>query len=184
MILFYSHKEKTYKTDQFRAYFSQFYQEEFVGKTKGIPYELPIDAKYIDNVVFMCRESYMHACKALIFGDLATYDKIIKEINPNSVKSLGRKVKGFKENTWKDWAYKIVVNGNYLQFSQNDKMKKALIDTKDSIIAEASSDDNIWGIGKREINIKNVDELKKLITKDNNLLGKALMEVRDILNNN
>ena len=44
----------------------------------------------------------------------------MKSNKPNVIKSLGRKVVGFDYKLWNLWKYKIVVNGNYLQFTQNE----------------------------------------------------------------
>jgi ribA/ribD-fused uncharacterized protein len=54
-------------------------------------------------------------------------------------------------------------------------LKHQLIDTKDSILVEASPYDKIWGIGLDE------KDAKIKIWKGENLLGNALMDIRDIL---
>ena len=73
------------------------------------------------------------------------------------------------------------VNGNYLQFSQDTEMKAILLNTKDREIVEAAWYDKIWGIGYNEANARKVG---KKVWEENglNLLGKALMEVRNKLN--
>ena len=65
-----------------------------------------------------------------------------------------------------------------LKFSQNQELKTLLLSTDDSILVEASSYDNIWGIGLNESDAKNT---KMEDWPGQNLLGKALMEVRDFL---
>ena len=67
------------------------------------------------------------------------------------------------------------------KFSQNPKLLKLLLDTNDSILVEASPKDKIWGIG---IGVDHVDFLNSDKWPGENLLGKALMEVRDKLKNN
>ena len=88
------------------------------------------------------------------------------------------RVKGFNDETWKKWRYQIVVNGNYLQFSQNKRLKKILLNTGDDELVEASPFDRIWGVG---YNMKTAPKISKARW-GLNLLGKALVEVRDKLN--
>jgi ribA/ribD-fused uncharacterized protein len=62
------------------------------------------------------------------------------------------------------------------KFSQNPKYLEKLLDTKDSILVEASPFDDIWGIGMNEKNFLELSsESKEKILNDRNLLGKALM---------
>ena len=62
----------------------------------------------------------------------------------------------------------------YYKFSQNDDILQKLLSTGNSTLAEASPRDRIWGIG---LNITDAYSGKKW--KGQNLLGKALMNVRD-----
>ncbi|CAH6421545.1 Domain of unknown function (DUF1768)-containing protein [uncultured virus] len=99
--------------------------------------------------------------KALMFAknqfeleNLKIYQKILTSNNQSNIKKLGSCIKGFDEKIWELWKYKIVVNGNYLNFSQNEQMKKILIDTADRELVEASPYDKIWGIGLNEHDLK------------------------------
>jgi predicted NAD-dependent protein-ADP-ribosyltransferase YbiA (DUF1768 family) len=44
------------------------------------------------NVRFYCVEQYMHAAKALIFNDVATFVQIMESKLPSEAKKLGRQV--------------------------------------------------------------------------------------------
>lgn len=66
------------------------------------------------------------------------------------------------------------MEGNYLKFTQNEDLKKMLLGTGEKEIAEASPRDRIWGIGFGAKRAGDVRERWGL-----NLLGKALMEVRE-----
>lgn len=68
--------------------------------------------------------------------------------------------------------------GNFLKFSQNEKFKEFLLSTADRILVEASPYDKIWGIGMLETDPKANDPSQ---WNGENLLGFALMEVRDLL---
>ena len=92
------------------------------------------------------------------------------------MKALGRKVRNFDPQVWDKLKYSIVLNGNYYKFTQNKEMMDFLLSTGDKILVEASPVDTIWGIGlgKENEKAKNV-----AMWRGKNLLGFALMEVRD-----
>ena len=72
----------------------------------------------------------------------------------------------------------VVVKGNIAKFSQNEKPLDLLLSTDDKILVEASPKDTVWGIGLDESSSE-AKQPRKWIGE--NLLGFALMEVRDIL---
>ena len=79
---------------------------------------------------------------------------------------------------WEARKYDIVVEGNKAKFSQNPALKEFLLSTGDAILSEASPYDTIWGIGLDREHAMNgsVEQWQ-----GENLLGCALMEVRDWL---
>lgn len=127
---------------------------------------------------YCCMEQYMMAEKARLFKDVETLEKIMRSNNPKEIKVLGRQVRNFDENIWKKNRYSIILNGNYAKFMQNEDLRLFLISTKDSILVEASPYDKIWGIGM-SANNENIEN--PLLWRGLNLLGFALMEVRDEL---
>jgi ribA/ribD-fused uncharacterized protein len=128
----------------------------------------------VEGVVYKTAEHWMMAKKAVLFNDEGTLKEIIAAADPKEVKALGRKVKNFNADIWKQHAYTFVVQGNFHKFSQHENLKAFLLSTNNNIIVEASPFDNIWGIGTKahETNIN--------LWKGTNLLGFALMEVRDM----
>ena len=132
----------------------------------------------IDGVVYHSAEQYMMAEKALLFGDLQTRDKILQSRHPKNSKNLGKSVLGFSEELWVEKRFNIVKKGNLAKFSQNNDLKLFLLQTQDSILVEASPTDNIWGIG---LAAEDADAENPTRWKGLNLLGFALMEVRDEL---
>ncbi|MCL2116695.1 MAG: NADAR family protein [Methanobrevibacter sp.] len=128
---------------------------------------------------YNCTEQYMMAEKALFFEDHENKQKIMELDNPHEMKKLGRKVKNFNSEEWNKVKYSIVLNGNYYKFSQNQEMRNFLIATGNKVLVEASPKDRIWGVGLDEPN-KDIYNMKKW--KGENLLGFALMELRDELN--
>lgn len=117
----------------------------------------------------------MMAGKAKTFGDTDTYKKIMKESDPAKIKKFGRLVKNFSEEKWNAVKYDIVKQGNYYKFNQNEDLKEILKNTKNKILVEAAKNDSVWGIGYSESEV-NKDNINKW---GSNLLGKALMEVRN-----
>lgn len=131
-----------------------------------------------DGLEYPTAEHYMMAGKARLFDDEKILEKILQAKTPNEVKSLGRKVKNFDPQLWDNHKYEIVKKGNLLKFLQNPKLKGFLISTEDKILVEASPYDNIWGIGMLESDSRAQDPS---LWSGENLLGFALMEVRDEL---
>lgn len=74
--------------------------------------------------------------------------------------------------------HSIVLRGNIAKFSQNPELKAFLLETGESVLAEASPYDRIWGVGLAEDNpaIENPNNWH-----GENLLGFALMETHQIL---
>lgn len=120
----------------------------------------------------------MMAGKAKLFDDQEVFKEILTAETPNQAKSLGRKVKNFDPKIWDEHKYEIVKQGNLLKFSQNEKFKEFLLSTNDKILVEASPYDTIWGIGMLETDPRAENPQQ---WNGENLLGFALMEVRDEL---
>jgi ribA/ribD-fused uncharacterized protein len=132
----------------------------------------------VEGVVYKTAEHWMMAKKAELFNDAEIYDRIVAAKSPVEAKALGREVKGFKADVWTEKCYQIVVEGNFHKFSQNEELKEFLLQTKDRVIVEASPVDKIWGIGLTGDSDKAENPL---LWNGLNLLGFALMEVRDQL---
>ncbi|WP_273211975.1 NADAR family protein [Runella zeae] len=132
----------------------------------------------VNSVKYNTAEHWMMAQKALLFDDIEVYHKIINTQSPAEAKALGRKVSHFDEKIWLRERERIVVEGSWHKFSQNEDLKAFLLNTKDRILVEASPVDKIWGIGPAA-NDEKVENPK--LWKGLNLLGFALMKVRDRL---
>jgi len=131
-----------------------------------------------DGIKYKSAEHYMMAKKAALFGDTAVMEKIIACKSPAEAKKLGREVTGYDDDLWLQHRYAIVINGNYYKFKQNNALKQFLLSTGTRVLVEASPVDAIWGIGLAADN-PDCNEPEKW--RGDNLLGFALMEVRDIL---
>ncbi|WP_046757156.1 NADAR family protein [Kordia jejudonensis] len=158
-LFFWGHKKSNIIT---KSCFSQWYESSFE----------------VDGITFKTTEHYMMAEKALLFNDQEIYQKIVMCNKPGEAKDLGRKVRNFNQEIWEKHRFDIVVKGNLNKFSQNPALSEFLINTNNRILVEASPVDRIWGIGldQHDENAKNPQHWNGL-----NLLGYALMEVRDLL---
>ena len=85
--------------------------------------------------------------KAKLFEDAETAALIMQEKDPRKQKALGRQVRNFDQAEWEANAVDIMVSGLISKFVQNPAMRQELMDSGDTIIAEASPYDTVWGIG-------------------------------------
>ena len=132
------------------------------------------------NITYTSAEQRMMHHKALLCADTATASLILSSSDPGEQKTLGRKVKGFreKEKEWDKIKFETVVEGNWLKFTRATEhgawLKARLLETGERMLAEASRSDRAWGIGFNESEAG--DRMEEW---GENLLGKALMYVRE-----
>ena len=132
----------------------------------------------VDGTTYSSAEHWMMAKKAKLFDDEQTLEKILLCKSPAEAKKLGRQVKDFDPLVWDDYKFEIVKTGNVYKFQKNETLKDYLLKTKNRVLVEASPYDKIWGIGKSQHDpgVENPHNWD-----GENLLGFALMEVRDEL---
>lgn len=159
-IFFWKHTEPEGQVT--KACFSQWYPSVF---TAG-------------GVTYQSAEQYMMARKALLFEDREMFEAIMAAAHPRQCKALGQKVRDFDQAVWDRHKKQIVVDGNLAKFSQNEPLERFLLGTGQRILVEASPYDKIWGIGMAASDPRAEDPLQ---WNGQDLLGFALMEVRDIL---
>lgn len=135
----------------------------------------------VNGISFSSMEQYMMYQKALRFGDTKIADKILATDDVAKIKKLGREVQGYDDSVWNGVRQIIVYEGLTAKFSQNEDLKAKLLETKDVILAECAVRDKIWGIGLSMTDEKRFDKDK---WKGQNLLGYALMLVREHLSKN
>jgi len=128
----------------------------------------------VDGVSYNSAEQYMMARKALLFGDMKSYEKIMASGSPREQKALGRTVRDFNADIWNREARDYVYTANMAKFSQNPDLKRFLLETE-GLIVEASPLDTIWGIGLDEDDPEALDRSK---WKGTNWLGEVLTKVR------
>ena len=133
---------------------------------------------FIKNEIrFINNEQYFMWEKQQLFDptNVALEKNILASAHPAEIRQLGRLVQNFNQTVWDANKFELMKRGLLEKFSQNTALKNALLDTNAAILVEASPYDTIWGIGLNELDAK----VKKW--RGENLLGKALMDVRSLL---
>ena len=122
---------------------------------------------------FHTSEQYMMYHKALLMGDTEAADQTLDTKSPAEAKALGRKVRNFKQEIWDRNCDRVVEQGQFLKFGQNEELTKVLLETAGREIVETSPNDRLWGIGF------NTEEAEAHVNEwGENKLGKALMRAR------
>ena len=83
----------------------------------------------VDLVEYNCAEQFMMASKARLFGDDTALSAILASDDPREQKRLGRHVRHFDHDFWQQKCENSALLGNLAKFSQNDKMRLALVHT-------------------------------------------------------
>ena len=132
----------------------------------------------IDDIKFTSVEQYMMYQKAICFDDKEVATKIMETNDFDTIKSLGRSVSNYVDDIWCNIRKKVVYDAIKAKFSQNEELKRQLLDTGNSILAECAVKDLVWGIG---ISMKDPNRYNVEKWRGQNLLGYILMEVREEL---
>jgi hypothetical protein len=143
------------KIDEFQGshrFLSNFWKDPFV----------------IDGFVYSTNEHYYQSMK----GGTRSDRKYVREApTPYQAKKRGRSIK--VRSGWDDMKVDVMRRGLRAKFTQNESLKKKLLDTGDAILEEGNDwGDSFWGINKNP---------KKGMLGGKNHLGKLLMELRDDL---
>src|ERR1035437_4885004 len=141
--------------------FSNFHKKNFV----------------VDGKTFNCNEQWMMTCKAKLFKDNESEEKIRRLSEPKEQKKAGRNVKNFNKIKWDELAKEAVYVGAFHKFSQNKELREALNKSEGELV-EASPFDKIWGIG---LDAKDPLSQNKATWRGTNWLGEVLTELRDDL---
>ena len=159
-ILFYSENNNY-------GYMSNFYPSKFIE----------------NNVEYNCSEQYFMKKKQEMFDptNITLSNNILNNNNPKEIKKFGRQVKNYNDVVWNNSRYNIMKNGLRLKFTQNPNLKASLIATNNKNLYEASPYDRIWGTGYNAVETLNKINLNKQNELGQNLLGKALEEIRNEL---
>lgn len=128
-----------------------------------------------DNIDFSSLEQFMMYRKAVCFRDDESAARILSTDDTAKIKALGRLVSGYDGHIWNGIRQLVVYEGLLAKFSQNESLKRDLLDTGDALLAECAVKDCIWGIGLSMTDPKRFDPTQ---WRGQNLLGYTLMMTR------
>ena len=130
---------------------------------------------------FFCTEQAFMWAKARFFNDPIMSKAILAEKDdPMECKHCGRWVQGYDDGKWAEVRYDIMRDVNFAKYSQYEPFRNKIRDSEfdGKTFVEASPSDGIWGI---KMGIKDKGVLDERNWKGQNLLGKAITEVRERL---
>lgn len=168
VIPFYSDK----RGKEFRE-FSNFYRD-----SPPYDYTLPIFARQVGlPTTVQCEfsEKAIMLTKASLMGDEEMFMEILRATDPSTCKSLGRGVRNFDEGLWMQHLEEVAFEVVRQKFEGNAHLRSVLLSTGNAILAEASPNDTLWGIG---IGTKDDRALHVDQWLGRNILGFALMKAR------
>jgi ribA/ribD-fused uncharacterized protein len=174
---FYGHGERAGA----HAAFSNFYTHEPV--SFAIPEccastSLRASGRASAGFSFMFSEKAIMLCKAAAMGDYVTFDQINAASTPAEAKALGRKISPFDQARWDGVVCSVAYAALLAKFDGVAELGRLLLATGDALIAEATRNDRIWGIG---VDVGDPDMCVPARWRGANILGWALMEVRRTL---
>ena len=170
VIGFYNHKPRL----KFRD-FSNF--------CVGVPYDfwLPVYARhknFPETVRCAFSEKAIMLTKAAMMHDRDAFERIANADAPAECKRSGRKVRNFDEELLlrrlKETAFEVALQ----KFESNPELQGLLLSTGSVLIAEATANYEIFGIG---LNVGDPRVQIKACRRGKNVLGEALMTVRECL---
>lgn len=128
-------------------------------------YEMPIT---VDSLVYPTNEHYFQAMK--FFNTSAKYaEEIRQSATPLKAKKLGGSRAFPIEKQWNEKRDNVMRTALFSKALQNPEFKNALLETDDAELIEAAPRDYYWGEGGKRTG--------------KNMLGKLLMEIRDLIKN-
>lgn len=132
----------------------------------------------VNGIRFNTAEQYIMYQKCIIFGDKEAAADMLAANSPREQKAIGRRARGYIHKVWEGIRQMVAVKGLYAKFSQNEDLKKILLATGNAYIVETTENDRIWACG---LSLDDNNRFYADRWHGQNILGFALMEVRDIL---
>lgn len=124
-------------------------------------------------------EQFMMYHKLLTFRQFGLADKVMATDDPAEAKQIGRtKFKEFDDKLWTRIRTTIVKRGVRAKFEQNPELREILLSTDNTVLAECSPYDQIWGIGLSPNDERIYDTSQ---WQGKNKLGRILMIIREEL---
>ena len=130
------------------------------------------------GIVFSSVEQYIMFRKCQIFGEDDSARLVMGTNDPAEQQKIARHASGYNETVWGGICQAVAFRGLLAKFTQNEDLKKQLLETGDAYLVECAKTDRRWACG-----VRLDDEGRRDIQnwKGRNILGFTLMEVRAAL---
>ena len=153
---------------------------EFSNFYGGAPYEFNLpefacSPGFPNKVACEFSEKAIMLSKAALMKDLGSFKKISECTDPRTTKALGRGVSPWNQELWDEHLEEVAFQVVLQKFAASEALRDVLLSTGDHILAEATKNDCIWGIGI-DIDDDRVQDPEQWIGR--NVLGHALMRAR------
>ncbi|MGN0978144.1 MAG: NADAR domain-containing protein [Faecousia sp.] len=130
---------------------------------------------------YCCPEQYVLEQKALLSGDMQTAGRILSAKDCRELQMFENTGNNVDPRTWDGFRQIVAYRASLAKFRQNPELGEKLLATGDALLAECSESDPIWGIG---LALEDAAAEDPGQWQGQNLLGFALMAVRDALRSN
>jgi hypothetical protein len=134
-----------------------------------------------NNTMYNSAQQAIVAELAKVFNDQEGLQKIMLADTPDEINYKLDNVPGdaeINESKWNDTTKQLIYDVNISKFNQYPELTARLLETKTALLGAYIPDDNLIGIG---ISIDNIQSKNPLNWTGQNLLGKALMDIREKL---
>jgi ribA/ribD-fused uncharacterized protein len=132
-----------------------------------------------NGTMYNSAQQAVYAEIAKSFNDQEGLQRIMLADTPNGIHYELSDVPGepdANEARWNDMLKRLIYDVNILKFNQYPELAGRLLETKAAALGAYIPDDNLLGIG---ISLDNIQSKNPIHWTGQNLLGKALMEIRD-----
>lgn len=131
-----------------------------------------------DNEQFVSVHQYMVYIKACIFDDTISANMIMRTSDNAELSRLSQNIRNFNEEIWNGNRQLVLYNGLVFKYSQDSRLLSLLARTNQSVLAECSVNNRIWGIG---LSITDPNRFDMSKWRGQNMIGFTTMVVRDNL---
>jgi ribA/ribD-fused uncharacterized protein len=132
-----------------------------------------------NGTIYNSAQQAVYAEIAKSFNDQEGLQRIMLADTPDGIHYQLSDVPGepdANEARWNDMIKRLIYDVNLLKFNQYPELAGRLLETKNAALGAYIPDDNLLGIG---ISLDNIQSKNPVHWTGQNLLGKALMEIRD-----
>lgn len=130
------------------------------------------------STVYQSAKQAVYAELAKLFGDQPNLEKIMSSETADEITYSVKNISSENESKWNEAMKKLIYDVNLAKFNQYSELSGRLIETQNAILGAYEPNDTLIGIG---IAPENPLAKNPINWAGQNILGKALMEIRETL---